>query len=117
MMGSFKPRRRVPKGALAMSKIKSDPAGSVPDLDLVSLSPVMAAKRSGVSVATIYRLLAAQAFTARRMGARTLIDGKSWRAYFTGLPEYIPGASMPNAPHVTGRHRALGRGKRKTVRR
>ena len=67
----------------------------------VSLSPEKAAEWSGVSKATIYRLLAAKAFVARRSGARTLIDYASWRTYFTALPKYTPGASMPNAPHVT----------------
>lgn len=43
---------------------------------------------------TLYRLLDSKAFTARRMmGARTLIDGASWRAYFESLPAYVAGAS------------------------
>jgi len=62
---------------------------------------------SGVSVRSIYRLLEAKAFKARRSvsGARTLIDYASLKAYFTSLPEYISGASMPNAPHVTGKRK------------
>jgi excisionase family DNA binding protein len=76
-----------------------------PSLEAASLSPEKAAELSGVSKATIYRLLKAKAFTARRMGARTLIDAASWRTYFLSLPDYIPGVSMPNAPHVTSARR------------
>jgi hypothetical protein len=73
-------------------------------IEPVSLSPEMAAELSGVSVRTIYRLLEAKAFKARhsKSGARTLIDYLTWRAYFTSLPAYTSGASMPNALHVTG---------------
>jgi hypothetical protein len=85
-----------------------------PSIEPISLSPGRAAALSGVSVRSIYRLLEAKAFKARRSisGARTLIDYASLKAYFLSLPEYIPGASMPNAPHVT-RARL---GKRKAVR-
>jgi excisionase family DNA binding protein len=69
-------------------------------IEPVSLSPETAAQLSGVSVRTIYRLLADKAFRARRSGGRTLIDWASWRAYFTSLPDYVPGASMPNAPQA-----------------
>jgi excisionase family DNA binding protein len=68
-------------------------------IESVSLSPEKAAQLSGVSSRTIYRLLAAGAFTARRMGARTLIDAASWRNYFSTLPEYTSGTLMPNHPH------------------
>ncbi len=86
------------------------PASPSSSLEPVSLSPETAARLSGVSVRSIYRLLGRKAITARRDGARTLIDYASWHAYFTSLPEYVPGASMPNAPHVTGA------GKRRTRR-
>ncbi len=74
-----------------------------PSIEPVSMSPETAAELAGVSVRTIYRLLEAKAFKARHSasGARTLIDYASWRAYFKSLPEYVPGASMPNAAHVT----------------
>jgi excisionase family DNA binding protein len=75
-------------------------------LEPISLSPERAAELSGVSVRTTYRLLQAKAFKARRMGSRTLIDGASWRAYFTTLPDYVAGASMPNATHATKRRAA-----------
>jgi excisionase family DNA binding protein len=84
-----------------MSAVKSVPPS--PSLEPVSLSPETAAQLSGVSVRSIYRLLESNAFKARRSGARTLIDHDSWRAYFLSLPDYIPGASMPNAPHVIGK--------------
>jgi hypothetical protein len=74
---------------------------SPPSIEPVSLSPERAAELSGVSIRSIYRLLAAKRFTARRDGPRTLIDYASWRTYFLSLPAYVPGASMPNAPHVT----------------
>lgn len=75
-------------------------------LEAISLSPERAAELAGVSVRTIYRLLERGEFTARRCGARTLIDAASWRTYFLTLPAYEPGASMPNAPHMlNGRKR------------
>jgi excisionase family DNA binding protein len=85
-----------------MPAVKPSPS---PALEAVSLSPEKAAELSGVSKATIYRLLARRAFKARRDGARTLIDAATWRTYFLSLPDYVPGASMPNAPHVTGTRR------------
>jgi hypothetical protein len=90
-----------------MSAVKPSPS---PALEPVSLSPETAAQLSGVSVRSIYRLLAAKAFKARRMGPRTLIDFPSFRTYFASLPDYVPGASMPNAPHVTKRRRAARHG-------
>ena len=90
-----------------MSAVKSVPPS--PSLEPVSLSPETAAQLSGVSVRSIYRLLESNAFKARRSGARTLIDHASWRAYFLSLPDYIPGASMPNAPHVIGKAAWFGR--------
>jgi excisionase family DNA binding protein len=81
----------------------------LPALEAISLSPETAAQLSGVSKSQIYRLLAAKAFTARRMGPRTLIDAASWRTYFASLPDYVPGASMPNSPHVTKRRKAARR--------
>jgi excisionase family DNA binding protein len=67
-------------------------------IEPISLSPEKAAQLSGVSSRTIYRLLAEGAFTARRMRGRTLIDAASWRCYFANLPEYTPGAMLPNHP-------------------
>ena len=87
----------------------TDKPSPPPALEPVSLSPESAAALSGVSVRTIYRHLEARAFKARRDGARTLIDATSWRTYFLSLPEYIPGASMPNAPHVTGKRKRAAR--------
>jgi excisionase family DNA binding protein len=90
------------------------PASPLPPstaLEPVSLSPETAARLSGVSVRSIYRLLERKAITARRCGARTLIDYQSLQAYFKSLPEYVPGASMPNAPHVAGKRRTRRAGK------
>jgi excisionase family DNA binding protein len=89
-----------------MPAVKPSPSKSI---EPVSLSPETAAELSGVSVRSIYRLLGRKAITARRDGARTLIDYASWRTYFKSLPDYIPGASMPNAPHVTGTRKCRGK--------
>lgn len=88
------------------------PSSPPSPLEPISIGPETAARLSGLSVRTIYRLLEAKAFIARRSesGARTLIDFPSLKTYLTKLPEYIPGASMPNAPHVIS-------GKRRKVRR
>jgi hypothetical protein len=91
-----------------MSAAKPSPSSA---LEPVSLSPETAAQSSGVSVRSIYRLLAAEAFKARRCGSRTLIDGASFRAYFLSLPDYVPGASMPNAPQSTTSPRRRRAGK------
>jgi hypothetical protein len=88
-----------------MSKKPLSPeAAALITAQAISLSPETAALLSGVSPRTIYRHLEDKLFTARRDGSRTLIDHASWRTYFLSLPEYIPGASMPNAPHVKRRH-------------
>jgi excisionase family DNA binding protein len=81
----------------------------------LSFSPQDAAAYLGLSKPTIYRLLATGTITAKRAGTRTLIHGPSLRAYHASLPDYVPGASMPNAPHVTGarRQRATGKGHRR----
>lgn len=68
--------------------------------DPLSLSPEKAAEYVGLSKRQIYNLLSDGTITGKRSGARTLIDGKSLRAYYASLPDYVPGASMPNAPHV-----------------
>jgi excisionase family DNA binding protein len=78
----------------------------------LSLSPQAAAEYVGLSKRQIYNLLSDGTITGKRSGARTLIHGPSLRTYYAGLPDYVPGASMPNAPHVTGgKHR-----KRRTAR-
>jgi excisionase family DNA binding protein len=69
----------------------------------LSLSPKGAAEYLGVSVPTIYRLLSAKAFTAKRLGTRTLIDGKSLRTFYAGQPDYVPGNAIPNAPTTVHR--------------
>ena len=66
----------------------------------LSLSPADAAEHLGISKRQIYNLLAAGTIKGKRSGARTLIHGPSLRAYYAALPDYVPGASMPNAPHV-----------------
>jgi excisionase family DNA binding protein len=66
----------------------------------LSLSPEEAADYIGLSKPTIYRLLAAGSLKGKRVGSRTLIDGKSVRAFYASLPDYVAGASIPNAPHV-----------------
>ena len=68
----------------------------------LSLSPADAAEHLGISKRQIYNLLTAGTIKGKRSGARTLIHGPSLRAYYAALPDYVPGASMPNAPHVTG---------------
>jgi excisionase family DNA binding protein len=64
----------------------------------LSLSPEGAAEYLSLSKPTIYRLLAAGTITGKRAGARTLIDGKSVRAYFASLPDYAAGNAIANAP-------------------
>jgi excisionase family DNA binding protein len=71
----------------------------------LSLSPQDAAAYVGLSKRQIYNLLSDGTITGKRSGARTLINGPSLRAYYASLPDYVPGASMPNAPHVTGQRR------------
>jgi excisionase family DNA binding protein len=66
----------------------------------LSLSPQEAAEYIGLSKRQIYNLLADGTITGKRSGARTLIDGKSVRSYYASLPDFVAGASMPNAPHV-----------------
>jgi hypothetical protein len=78
----------------------------------LALSPEASAEYTSLSKRQIYNLLADGTLIGKRSGARTLVDGHSLRAYYASLPDYVPGASMPNAPHVTGQRR-----KRKTVRR
>jgi len=64
----------------------------------LSLSPQGAAEYLSLSKPTIYRLLAAGVLTGKRAGTRTLIDGRSVRAYYASLPDYVPGIATPNAP-------------------
>jgi len=78
----------------------------------LSLSPSGAAAFTGYSKRTIYRMLAAGTITGRRDGAKTLIDGASLRAHWRSLPTYVAGASVPNAPHVTGARRKMRRARR-----
>jgi excisionase family DNA binding protein len=73
----------------------------MPDFEPLSLSPEAAAAYVGLSRRTISRLLADNAITARRCGARTLIDCASLRAYVAALPAYVAGARIPNAPQLT----------------
>jgi excisionase family DNA binding protein len=80
-----------------------------PTFQPLSLSPSEAAAYVGLSLRGIYRLLAAGAITGRRTAGRTLIDGASLRAYYGGLPAYVPGVSVPNAPHVTAARRRKAR--------
>jgi len=75
----------------------------------LALSPQEAADYIGLSKPTVYRLLAAGTIMGKRSGARTLINGPSLRAYYAALPDFVPGASMPNAPQMQGR----GAGKRR----
>jgi len=71
----------------------------------LSLSPQEAAEYIGLSKRQIYNLLSDGTIKGKRSGARTLIHGPSLRAYYAGLPDYVPGASMPNAPHLARRRR------------
>jgi excisionase family DNA binding protein len=71
-------------------------------IEPLALSPKDAAQYVGLSVPTIYRLLADGIVTARQTPGkgRTLIDGSSLRAYFATLSAYAPGAAIPCAPHL-----------------
>jgi excisionase family DNA binding protein len=82
------------------------------EFEPLSLSPRGAAAYAGYSLSTIYRLLNAGHITARRDGARTLIDGASIRAYQKTLPAYVPGVSIPNAKHITSARRKTRRARR-----
>ncbi len=84
-----------------MPSVRPSPHTDDHAFEPLSLSPKGAAAYAGYSVRTIYRLLNAGAITGCRDGARTLIDGASIRAYRTTLPAYVPGASIPNAAHIT----------------
>jgi excisionase family DNA binding protein len=75
----------------------------------LSLSPQEAAEYIGLSKRQIYNLLSEGTIKGKRCGARTLIHGPSLRAYYAALPDYITGASMPNAPHVTRKARKTAR--------
>ncbi|WP_298107415.1 helix-turn-helix domain-containing protein [Bradyrhizobium sp.] len=66
----------------------------------LSLSPEGAAEYLSLSKPTIYRLLAAGALTGKRCGSRTLIDGRSVRAFYAALPDFVAGTPIPNAPHM-----------------
>ena len=63
----------------------------------LTYSPAEAASELSCHRAHVYKLLAAKAITARRMGSRTLIDGGSLRAYHASLPPYVPGSPIANA--------------------
>jgi hypothetical protein len=77
----------------------------------IFISPEKAAELSGVSVRTVYRLLALRRFKARRSesGRQTLIDWPSFRTYCATLPEYVAGASIPCAPQMTSARRKRAR--------
>ena len=66
----------------------------------LSLSPQGASEYLSLSKPTIYRLLAAGTIKGKRAGTRTMIDGASLRAYVASLPDYVPGAAIPCAPHL-----------------
>lgn len=97
------------RGVLRLMECACTMSQSSPAFEPLSLSPSGAAAFTGYSLRTIYRLLAAGEITGRRDGARTLIDGASLRAHYAKLPPYVPGASIPNAPHVTGSRRRRAR--------
>jgi excisionase family DNA binding protein len=69
-----------------------------PTTEPIYLTPERAAELTGVSSRTVYRQLAAGAFSARRMGGRTVIDAASWREFLANLPVYQPGAMLPCHP-------------------
>jgi excisionase family DNA binding protein len=66
----------------------------------LALSPDAAARTLDISKRTIYRLLEQGAITARRCGARTLIEYSSLQAYLASRPEFVSGAPMPNSRHT-----------------
>jgi excisionase family DNA binding protein len=78
----------------------------------LSLSPEGAAEYLSLSKPTIYRLLAAGTLKGKRAGTRTLIDGKSVRAYYASLPDFVSGAPAPNSPQMA----APSRRRRRTAR-
>jgi excisionase family DNA binding protein len=71
----------------------------------------MAAEYIGFSKRTIYQLLADKAITGHRSDGRTLIDGASLRAYYASLPDYVPGAALPCAPHLQQKPKRAARRK------
>jgi hypothetical protein len=90
-----------------MPSVKPYPHNDYHDFEPQALSPSRAAAYAGYSVRTIYRMLDAGTIIGRRDGARTLIDGASIRTHYASLPAYVPGASIPNAPHVTNARRKM----------
>lgn len=83
----------------------------MPVTDPLSLSPEDTADYLGLSKPTVYRLLAAGTIKGKRSGSRTLIDGKSVRAYYASLPDFVSGTPITNAPQM-----AAPRRRRKAVR-
>jgi excisionase family DNA binding protein len=56
-------------------------------IEPLSLSPTASGRFLGVSKRTIYNLISARKITAKKDGARTLVDVASIRAYYAALPD------------------------------
>ena len=54
-----------------------------------AFSTVTAARFLGVSVKTIYRLIAAGRIKAKSYSRRTLVNGDSLRAFYAALPDKV----------------------------
>lgn len=81
-----------------MPKVKTAPDIK---LEAISLSPETAATLSGVSVRSIYRLLAAKVFTARRKGAARSSMARHGAPISIPSRPTSPENAIPNAPQAT----------------
>jgi hypothetical protein len=52
----------------------------------LAFSPKDAAKYLGISLRSLWRIIADRKVTVRKLGHRTMIDAASLRAYYTSLP-------------------------------
>ena len=74
------------------------PKPQTDSVEPAALSPGGAARNLSVTSRKIYLLIAYGELTARKLGSRTLIDFKSVKKSYDGLPEMVSGARIPNAP-------------------
>ncbi len=82
---------------------------AIETIEPAALSPEGAGAYLSVTKRQIYFLLADGKLIAKRSGSRTLIDFQSIKNYYASLPDKKAGASIANAPHVTGAGKRRGK--------
>jgi excisionase family DNA binding protein len=82
----------------------------VTELQPLALAPLAAARFLSISKRSLSRLIADRKITARKDGARTLVDVESLKAYYANLPVKAECAPPLPAPHR--RKAAHGRDRR-----